>query len=57
MLDNIHFICHVKHCTFFLCRQVLERKAAMYDKIHQGIEVLEDDQLNQRFLVNFQVST
>lgn len=35
-------------------RQVLERKAAMYDKIHQGIEVLEDDHLNQRFLVNFQ---
>lgn len=35
-------------------RQVLERKAAMYDKLHQGTEVLEDDHLNQRFLVNFQ---
>lgn len=35
-------------------RQVLERKAAMYDKIQQGVEVLENDNLNQRFLVNFQ---
>ncbi|XP_045123374.1 coiled-coil domain-containing protein 174-like isoform X1 [Portunus trituberculatus] len=35
-------------------RNALERKAAMYDKIQQGIEVLENDNLNQRFLVNFQ---
>lgn len=35
---------------------MLERKAAMYDKLHQGTQVLEDDHLNQRFLVNFQVS-
>uniref|UniRef100_A0A0P4W227 CCDC174 alpha/beta GRSR domain-containing protein n=1 Tax=Scylla olivacea TaxID=85551 RepID=A0A0P4W227_SCYOL len=35
-------------------RHALERKAAMYNKIQQGIEVLENDNLNQRFLVNFQ---
>ncbi|KAG0724637.1 Coiled-coil domain-containing protein 174 [Chionoecetes opilio] len=35
-------------------RQSLERKAAMYDKLHQGVDVLEDDNLNHKFLVNFQ---
>ncbi|CAL4124418.1 unnamed protein product, partial [Meganyctiphanes norvegica] len=35
-------------------REILEKKAALYEKINSGINVLEDDELNERFLVNFQ---
>ncbi|KAL7630176.1 UNVERIFIED_CONTAM: hypothetical protein RMT77_019685 [Armadillidium vulgare] len=35
-------------------KQALERKARLYDEIKSGTKVLEDDELNERFLVNFQ---
>ncbi|XP_068209491.1 coiled-coil domain-containing protein 174-like [Palaemon carinicauda] len=35
-------------------RSVLEKKAQLYDKLHGGIEALEDDNLNEKYLVNFQ---
>lgn len=36
-------------------RTILEEKAALYEKLKSGVEVLEDDSLNQKFLINFQV--
>lgn len=36
-------------------RSILERKAAMYDRLKGGVEALEDDNINQKFLVDFQV--
>lgn len=42
----------------FLCHQhrtILEEKAALYERLKSGVEVLEDDNLNQKFLINFQV--
>lgn len=35
-------------------RSILEKKAAMYERLHGGVEALEDDGLNQKYLVNFQ---
>lgn len=35
-------------------RSILEKKAAMYERLHGGIEALEDDALNQRYLIDFQ---
>ncbi|KAK3877326.1 hypothetical protein Pcinc_017949 [Petrolisthes cinctipes] len=35
-------------------RTILEEKAALYEKLNSGVEVLEDDNLNQKFLINFQ---
>lgn len=36
-------------------RTILEEKAALYERLKSGVEVLEDDNLNQKFLINFQV--
>ncbi|XP_045592208.2 coiled-coil domain-containing protein 174 isoform X1 [Procambarus clarkii] len=35
-------------------RSILEKKAAMYERLHGGMEALEDDALNQRYLIDFQ---
>lgn len=35
-------------------RCVLEQKAALYDRLHGGVAALENDTLNNTFLVNFQ---
>ncbi|XP_066982708.1 coiled-coil domain-containing protein 174-like [Macrobrachium rosenbergii] len=35
-------------------RSMLEKKAQLYEKLHGGTEALEDDELNEKYLVNFQ---
>lgn len=35
-------------------RTILEKKAAMYERLHGGVEALQDDGLNQKYLVDFQ---
>ncbi|KAF2353353.1 Protein of unknown function DUF4078 [Trinorchestia longiramus] len=35
-------------------KSALEKKAALYDKLQGGVAVLDDDSLNNSFLVNFQ---
>ncbi|XP_042218445.1 coiled-coil domain-containing protein 174-like [Homarus americanus] len=35
-------------------RSMLEKKAALYERLQGGVEALENDVINQKFLVNFQ---
>ncbi|XP_076054927.1 coiled-coil domain-containing protein 174 isoform X2 [Oratosquilla oratoria] len=35
-------------------KAILEEKADLYQKLHSGVEVLENDSLNEKFLINFQ---